>query len=180
MDETYANFQFVQTEYVAMDEYAAEDFKQEPVTEFIPETNEPLQNTAPVSSCPIKVTAIPQAQSQPETERMQLLMQIQKDKNDLMDSFKELMNTNSFVSTTAKDRNHVDLFFESVSSSVKALTPKLVAEAKMRVSQLICELELRALTDTEGPISSVPATVVVSSAPSSQNSFVMNGTVPGT
>lgn len=83
-------------------------------------------------------------------ERMKLLMQIQKDKNDLLESFKELMGTGSFTQqTSTKERNHVDLFFESVSSSVKALSPKLIAESKMRVSQLICELELRALTENE-------------------------------
>lgn len=48
-----------------------------------------------------------------------------------------------------QEKNHVDLFFESVSSSVKALSPKLIAETKMRVSQLICELELRSLTEND-------------------------------
>lgn len=75
-------------------------------------------------------------------------MQIQQDKNDLMESFRDLIGIQMpHPPPPPKEKNHVDLFFESVSSSVKALSPKLVAEAKMRVSQLICELELRALKD---------------------------------
>ncbi|XP_017082709.2 protein suppressor of variegation 3-7 [Drosophila eugracilis] len=78
---------------------------------------------------------------------LKLLMQIHQDKNDLMDSFRELMGSQRLHTPPPKEKNHVDLFFESVSSSVKALSPKLVAEAKMRVSQLICELELRGLRE---------------------------------
>lgn len=79
-------------------------------------------------------------------EGLKLLMQIQQDKNELMESFRELIGV-QLPQAPHREKNHVDLFFESVSSSVKALSPKLVAEAKMRVSQLICELELRALKD---------------------------------
>ncbi|KAH8388284.1 hypothetical protein KR093_002808, partial [Drosophila rubida] len=79
-------------------------------------------------------------------EGLKLLMQIQQDKNELMESFRELIGV-QLPHAPPREKNHVDLFFESVSSSVKALSPKLVAEAKMRVSQLICELELRALKD---------------------------------
>uniref|UniRef100_A0A6P4F9G4 Protein suppressor of variegation 3-7 n=1 Tax=Drosophila rhopaloa TaxID=1041015 RepID=A0A6P4F9G4_DRORH len=86
-------------------------------------------------------------------EGIKLLMQIHQDKNELMESFRELMGSQTQAQTqnhtpSPKEKNHVDLFFESVSSSVKALTPKLVAEAKMRVSQLICELELRSLNES--------------------------------
>ncbi|KAH8374901.1 hypothetical protein KR200_008560, partial [Drosophila serrata] len=89
-------------------------------------------------------------------EGVKLLMQIHQDKNELMESFRELMGSQSTVHLPPppKEKNHVDLFFESVSSSVKALSPKLIAEAKMRVSQLICELELRGLKEnspTEEP-----------------------------
>lgn len=111
-------------------------------------------------------------------ERMKLLMQIQKDKNDLMDSFRELMGAPGQPSPK-KEKNHVDLFFESVSSSVKALSPKLIAETKMRVSQLICELELRALTENEANTSAAGAAtataVVVSSDPGAVgNAFIIN------
>ncbi|KAH8288731.1 hypothetical protein KR054_008824, partial [Drosophila jambulina] len=89
-------------------------------------------------------------------EGVKLLMQIHQDKNELMESFRELMGCQPTVHLPPpqKEKNHVDLFFESVSSSVKALSPKLIAEAKMRVSQLICELELRGLKEnspTEEP-----------------------------
>ncbi|KAH8242988.1 hypothetical protein KR032_003451, partial [Drosophila birchii] len=91
-------------------------------------------------------------------EGVKLLMQIHQDKNELMESFRELMCSQPAVHLPPppKEKNHVDLFFESVSSSVKALSPKLIAEAKMRVSQLICELELRGLKEnspTEEPVS---------------------------
>lgn len=110
-------------------------------------------------------------------ERMKLLMQIQKDKNDLMDSFRELMGAPGQQSPKI-EKNHVDLFFESVSSSVKALSPKLIAETKMRVSQLICELELRALTENEVTSASSGGSataVVVSSDPGAVgNAFIIN------
>ncbi|KAH8318915.1 hypothetical protein KR074_011956, partial [Drosophila pseudoananassae] len=94
----------------------------------------------------------PCASSASNQEGLKLLLQIHQDKNELMESFRELMGSQAQVQhppapAPSKERNHVDLFFESVSSSVKALSPKLIAEAKMRVSQLICELELRGLTD---------------------------------
>ncbi|XP_022210846.2 protein suppressor of variegation 3-7 [Drosophila obscura] len=98
-------------------------------------------------------------------EGLRLLMQIHQDKNELMESFRELMGSNqSTHPPPPKEKNHVDLFFESVSSSVKALSPKLIAEAKMRVSQIICELELRGLKDNstnedviEMPMATPPA-----------------------
>ncbi|EDW24542.1 GL24205 [Drosophila persimilis] len=92
-------------------------------------------------------------------EGLKLLMQIHQDKNELMESFRELMGSSqSTHPPPPKEKNHVDLFFESVSSSVKALSPKLMAEAKMRVSQLICELELRGLNDnsTNGDVIEMP------------------------
>ncbi|XP_030370074.1 protein suppressor of variegation 3-7 [Scaptodrosophila lebanonensis] len=89
-------------------------------------------------------------------EGLKLLMQIHQDKNELMESFRELMG-GQLSQTPPKEKNHIDLFFESVSSSVKALSPKLIAEAKMRVSQLICELELRGLKE-ESTNAVVPGT----------------------
>ncbi|XP_017861889.1 PREDICTED: protein suppressor of variegation 3-7 [Drosophila arizonae] len=88
------------------------------------------------------------ANSSSNKEGLKLLMQIQQDKNELMESFRELIGV-QLPHPPLREKNHVDLFFESVSSSVKALSPKLIAEAKMRVSQLICELELRGLRDND-------------------------------
>ncbi|XP_037729464.1 protein suppressor of variegation 3-7 [Drosophila subpulchrella] len=103
-------------------------------------------NTKPSLSLPRPSESSSVASNQ---EGLKLLMQIHQDKNELMDSFRELMGSQRTLNHTPppKEKNHVDLFFESVSSSVKALSPKLVAEAKMRVSQLICELELRGLRE---------------------------------
>ncbi|KAM8702972.1 hypothetical protein ACLKA7_005333 [Drosophila subpalustris] len=99
-------------------------------------------------------------------EGLKLLMQIQQDKNELMESFRELIGVQLPHAPPPRDKNHVDLFFESVSSSVKALSPKLVAEAKMRVSQLICELELRALNDNSGSSNGVEIPIPMTTTPS--------------
>ncbi|BFF90917.1 protein suppressor of variegation 3-7 [Drosophila madeirensis] len=104
-------------------------------------------------------TKHPKGSSPSNQEGLKLLMQIHQDKNELMESFRELMGSNQSTHTPPpKEKNHVDLFFESVSSSVKALSPKLIAEAKMRVSQVICELELRGLKDdsTSGDVIEMP------------------------
>ncbi|KAH8407913.1 hypothetical protein KR222_000794, partial [Zaprionus bogoriensis] len=104
---------------------------------------------------PLKTSPVPCASSSASSSRssnkegLKLLMQIQQDKNELMESFRDLIGVQMpQPPPPPREKNHVDLFFESVSSSVKALSPKLVSEAKMRVSQLICELELRALKDS--------------------------------
>jgi len=114
-----------------------------PKQELLSETE---VNTKPSLSLPSRSESSSVASNQ---EGLKLLMQIHQDKNELMDSFRELMGSQRTLNHTPppKEKNHVDLFFESVSSSVKALSPKLVAEAKMRVSQLICELELRGLRE---------------------------------
>ena len=109
-------------------------------------------------------------------DSMKRLMQIQKDKSELMDSFKELMGGSTQQLSPPREKNHVDLFFESVSSSVKALSPKLIAETKMRVSQLICELELRALTESEQANNTPSSTMVVSSE-SGGGSYIINQSV---
>lgn len=46
-------------------------------------------------------------------------------------------------------KDSFDLFFESVSATVKALPPKLGAEVKSQVSQLIANFELRAICEKE-------------------------------
>lgn len=60
-------------------------------------------------------------------------------------------NTGTLSSSTTenKQKDHFDLFFESICASVKAMPPKLATEGKMRVMQLIGELELRAITERE-------------------------------
>lgn len=46
-------------------------------------------------------------------------------------------------------RDSYDLFFESACISIKSLPPKLAAEAKSRISQIITEFELRAISEEE-------------------------------
>ncbi|KAH8346656.1 hypothetical protein KR084_007594, partial [Drosophila pseudotakahashii] len=117
-----------------------------PKQEHLCETESTTKIAEPTSSQTKRSDSSSAASNQ---EGLKLLLQIHQDKNELMDSFRELMGSQRTPNHTPppKEKNHVDLFFESVSSSVKALSPKLVAEAKMRVSQLICELELRGLKE---------------------------------
>lgn len=46
-------------------------------------------------------------------------------------------------------RDNFDMFFESISATVKTLPPKLAAEVKSRISQVIAEFELRAICEQE-------------------------------
>ncbi|XP_018799131.1 PREDICTED: protein suppressor of variegation 3-7-like [Bactrocera latifrons] len=172
--EAETAFQFVQAESAPGDQYTEETVLKQEITSADGHTD-PLPANAALKQ--EKLRGSPK-KAGVKKERMKLLMQIQKDKNDLMDSFRELMGTPGQQSPK-KEKNHVDLFFESVSSSVKALSPKLIAETKMRVSQLICELELRALTENEANTSAVGGTtataVVVSSDPGAvSNTYVIN------
>ncbi|XP_017058605.1 uncharacterized protein LOC108099541 [Drosophila ficusphila] len=50
---------------------------------------------------------------------------------------------------SASQSNSYDLFFESACITVKGLPPKLAAEAKSRISQIITEFEIRAISDME-------------------------------
>ncbi|EDW24543.1 GL24206 [Drosophila persimilis] len=51
-----------------------------------------------------------------------------------------------------EQRNSYDLFFESACISVKGLPPKLAAEAKSRISQIITEFEIRAISEEEAKV----------------------------
>ncbi|KAH8278592.1 hypothetical protein KR018_005712, partial [Drosophila ironensis] len=122
--------------------------------ERVPVLKQELQlETAPVAPASSN-TPKRSASAASNQEGHKLLLQIHQDKTELMESFRELMGSQApqaLLQPPARDRNHVDLFFESVSSSVKALSPRLIAEAKMRVSQVICELELRGLKEPNTP-----------------------------
>ena len=104
---------------------------------------------------------------------MGMLLQIRKDTNNLMDTIREIANKSNSPTTP---RNHVDLFFDSISSSIKALSPKLISEAKMRFSQLACELELRAMTEADSASSAAvgQTQVVVAAYPAAvDNSYTV-------
>ncbi|XP_043654736.1 protein suppressor of variegation 3-7 [Drosophila teissieri] len=53
------------------------------------------------------------------------------------------------VSPVTPPRDSLELFFDSICATVKNLPPKLATEGKIRVMQLIGELELRALCEQE-------------------------------
>ncbi|XP_030558827.1 uncharacterized protein LOC115761254 [Drosophila novamexicana] len=58
-------------------------------------------------------------------------------------------------------RDSLDLFFDSICATVKGLPPKLATEGKIRVMQLIGELELRAINERDAP----PATQATATPP---------------
>lgn len=60
-----------------------------------------------------------------------------------------LSNNLSPKATSIQKRDSYDLFFESACISIKSLPPKLAAEAKSRISQIITEFELRAISEEE-------------------------------
>ncbi|KAH8359624.1 hypothetical protein KR093_007939, partial [Drosophila rubida] len=71
-------------------------------------------------------------------------------------------------------RDSLDLFFDSICATVKALPPKLATEGKIRVMQLIGELELRAINEREA----VP-TVNALSTPPDASASVGTADAPG-
>lgn len=101
--------------------------------------------------------------SKPLLNREQLLQSIVRDRNLLKEYFQDLA-TNKSKSAEQKEpstialnqktmhmqqRDSYDLFFESACISIKSLPPKLAAEAKSRISQIITEFELRAISQQE-------------------------------
>uniref|UniRef100_A0A1A9WMI4 BESS domain-containing protein n=1 Tax=Glossina brevipalpis TaxID=37001 RepID=A0A1A9WMI4_9MUSC len=151
-------FHFESAEHVSSDQFPPDEeiiCKQENVS--IPSVEEHVLERHPSSPSrnnsgrPRKV-AVHAKTSEVETnsdvsirkDGIKLLMQIHKNKNELMEFMNSSMSQHNIP---LKEKNHVDLFFDSVSSSVKALSPKLIAETKMRVSQLICEMEIRAISE---------------------------------
>ncbi|ALC47540.1 Ravus [Drosophila busckii] len=81
-------------------------------------------------------------------------------------------------------RDSLELFFDSICATVKSLPPKLATEGKIRVMQLIGELELRAIGEREEQPSVQPSTVgqaspvaVVAAIPASSQ---QNATVAST
>ncbi|KAL7730516.1 hypothetical protein ACLKA6_000518 [Drosophila palustris] len=98
--------------------------------------------------------------SRPRRNREELLQSITRDRALLHAYFQELSAREESHPTTQKDtstpkvqqiqqRDSYDLFFESACISIKSLPPKLAAEAKSRISQIITEFELRAISEEE-------------------------------
>ncbi|XP_060646752.1 protein suppressor of variegation 3-7 [Drosophila nasuta] len=97
------------------------------------------------------------------SNREELLASIKRDRTILNAYFQELATRNSQaalqkekltnIGTTkvaaVRHRDSYDLFFESACISIKSLPPKLGAEAKSRISQIITEFEIRAISEQE-------------------------------
>ncbi|XP_037730158.1 protein suppressor of variegation 3-7 [Drosophila subpulchrella] len=89
--------------------------------------------------------------------RQELLESIGRDREVLGAYFQRLTSQRGEVTSSdlaspnppALQRNSYDLFFESACISVKGLPPKLAAEAKSRISQIITEFEIRAISEME-------------------------------
>ncbi|XP_075168238.1 uncharacterized protein LOC142240412 [Haematobia irritans] len=87
-------------------------------------------------------------------------------------------------------KDSFDLFFESAAASVKSLPPKLAAELKSRVSQLLSEFELRAICEKEAQekaaastahVTTITPTVAVDQAlcPTTSSTDSTNATTEG-
>ncbi|EDV93223.1 uncharacterized protein LOC6563028 [Drosophila grimshawi] len=63
----------------------------------------------------------------------------------------QLQHHHHLTSLESAPRDSFDLFFDSICATVKGLPPKLATEGKIRVMQLIGELELRAINEREAP-----------------------------
>ncbi|ALC47582.1 CG43342 [Drosophila busckii] len=90
-------------------------------------------------------------------KREDLLASVIRDRTSLRNYFDKLERTKSQQQVSQKtnsavmqvQRDSYDLFFESACISIKGLPPKLAAEAKSRISQIITEFELRAISEQE-------------------------------
>lgn len=102
----------------------------------------------------------PSLKAKPLVNREELLQSIVRDRTLLNDYFQSLATKESLqkesptITMTPKavpmqQRDSYDLFFESACISIKSLPPKLAAEAKSRISQIITEFELRAISEQE-------------------------------
>lgn len=99
--------------------------------------------------------------SKPPLNRDDLLQKIIRDRKllntycqdvatrDAVSSSPSSSNRNNVLKSAPMQRDSYDLFFESACISIKSLPPKLAAEAKSRISQIITEFELRAISEEE-------------------------------
>nr|XP_017007634.2 uncharacterized protein LOC108064559 [Drosophila takahashii] len=104
----------------------------------------------------IKRSQLPYSRPIPQN-REELLQSIGRDREVLGAYFQRLTSQREDAKSPdvappnppAPQRNSYDLFFESACISVKGLPPKLAAEAKSRISQIITEFEIRAISELE-------------------------------
>ncbi|KAH8382072.1 hypothetical protein KR009_001661, partial [Drosophila setifemur] len=92
----------------------------------------------------------------------------------------------SISSLERPTRDSLELFFDSICATVKGLPPKLATEGKIRVMQLIGELELRALGEQDSTSQSAGqpgldlATGLAGAVPDAPGSGQQNATVAST
>ncbi|KAH8399417.1 hypothetical protein KR215_009897, partial [Drosophila sulfurigaster] len=60
-------------------------------------------------------------------------------------------------------RDTIDLFLDSISQTMKSLPPDLVAEGKMKIMQIVCNLELRCMQRSKSPALTAEASMAVAS-----------------
>uniref|UniRef100_A0A1B0G7K2 BESS domain-containing protein n=1 Tax=Glossina morsitans morsitans TaxID=37546 RepID=A0A1B0G7K2_GLOMM len=86
-----------------------------------------------------------------KSNRLKLLKRIDKERDELDKCLRNQRtpDVSHMLNTIVPQKDSFDLFFESMSCTVKALPPKLAAEVKSRVSQLVAEFELRAILERE-------------------------------
>ncbi|XP_017478419.1 PREDICTED: protein suppressor of variegation 3-7-like [Rhagoletis zephyria] len=90
-------------------------------------------------------------------DRFKLLKRVDRDRNALNEYY--LIRKRQHSPLIQPCRDTFDLFFDSVCATVKSLPPKLGAEVKGRISQLIAEFELRAICEREAQeATSLPST----------------------
>lgn len=80
-------------------------------------------------------------------DRFKLLKRVDRDRNALNEYY--LIRKRQHSPPIQQSKDTFDLFFDSVCATVKTLPPKLGAEVKGRISQLIAEFELRAICERE-------------------------------
>ncbi|CAD6993919.1 protein suppressor of variegation 3-7 [Ceratitis capitata] len=80
-------------------------------------------------------------------DRFKLLKRVDRDRNALNEYY--LVRKRQNLPPIQQTKDTFDLFFDSVCATAKALPPKLGAEVKGRISQLIAEFELRAICERE-------------------------------
>ncbi|XP_067617436.1 protein suppressor of variegation 3-7-like [Eurosta solidaginis] len=87
-------------------------------------------------------------------DRFKLLKRIDRDR-DALNEYYLVRKKQSIPVVQQQNKDTFDLFFDSVCASVKELPPKLGAELKGRISQLVAEFELRAICEREAQECSV-------------------------
>lgn len=122
-----------------------------------------LERTNFENETPLKKLKSPKAMSTPiennESNSFKYAKRECSDMNDFYYSPHQYSRPPALPPQPKKDS--FDLFFEAISATVKNLPPKLAAEVKSRVSQVIAEFELRAICEKEAQEKSQQSVITV-------------------